>query len=210
MRRILSAFVFTCAAMALCISNVRATTIDFIDISDSSATVNFVLTDGVTLVGTPSVSSELANVLLTAPKGLFSFPAGVNSIDATAVLLEPPGEIEGGSGSISDSVTLTVTPGAPGVNVDGVTITFRSDTTGLAFVPVLGGIPENGTLQIMNGAFSILNPTGTGDRIPYTPPANFTIRIQSDVVPEPATVFLAIPAIALMLLGRAATARNCR
>jgi len=200
----------SCFLAAVFVTQASATTIDFIDLTDETVTVNITLTGGVTLVSS-TASSESANVVFLEPKGLFTFPAGVTSVGALAALLEPPGESEAGSGSISDLVTLSVSPGAAGTNVDGVSISFRSDTTGLNLSPVPNAIMEDGTLQLMNGAFTIPNPEIGGPRLPYTLPAGFSISVQSDVVPEPSTIWMTLPGIASLIatVKRMRAARRC-
>jgi hypothetical protein len=121
-----------------------------------------------------------------------TFPAGSLGpaiTGAVAVLLEPPGENENATGSISDVVALSITPGGGGA-ADALTISLQSDTTGITFAPGLATNPravvENGTSQPLTARF--FDPlTGAAVNLP----TGLTVFVASDAIPEPSSLLLA-------------------
>jgi hypothetical protein len=121
----------------------------------------------------------------------FLFPSGTlgpNLIRGIAALSEAPGEDEGGTGTISDEVRLSVIPGTPN---DALILTFESDRPGFAFVDGLGAIAvaesANGNVLLGPGVNHFFDTTTFQ---PVQMPSGITISVLSDVVPEPSSLFL--------------------
>jgi len=113
---------------------------------------------------------------------------GTNLIRGIAALSEAPGEEEGGTGSISDEVRLSVIPGTPN---DALILTFESDRPGFAFVDGLDAIaiPESAKGNVVLGpGVNHFFDTRTFQAVQM--PSGITITVQSDVVPEPSSLLL--------------------
>ena len=133
----------------------------------------------------------------------FLFPSGTlgtTLIRGIAALSEGSGETgEGGTGTISDEVRLSVIPGTPN---DSLILTFESDRPGFAFVPGLDAIAVsesvNGNLLLGSGTNHFFDTTTFQ---PVQLPNGITISVKSDVVHEPSSLLLMISGLASIAVG---------
>lgn len=139
----------------------------------------------------------------------FLFPGGTlgtNLVRGIAALSEASGEEEGGTGTISDEVRISVIPGTPN---DSLVVTFESDRPGFSFVQGLEAIAvaESADGNVLLGP-STNHFFDTRTLQPVQLPGQITITVQSDVVPEPSTLLLLTTGIALVVAGRAEQLRR--
>jgi hypothetical protein len=132
----------------------------------------------------------------------FMFPSGTlgkELIRGIAALAEVPGEEEGGTGSISDEVRLSVIPGTPN---DALILTFESDRPGFSFVEGLDAIAvkedANGNVLLGPGVNHFFDTTTLQ---PVAMPGDITITVKSDVVPEPTSLVLLATGVVGLLVA---------
>lgn len=140
---------------------------------------------------------------------VFLYPGGTlgtNLIQGIAALSEAPGEEEGGTGTISDEVRVSVIPGTAN---DSLMVTFDSDRPGFSFVEGLDAIaiPESADGNVLLGP-STNHFFDTRTLQPAQLPGQITITVVSDAVPEPSTLLLMTTGIALVMAGRAEQLRR--
>lgn len=174
----LTVMMFTCGAAA----DTLPLSIAIDDLTDTPSVT--VLQNGVSTPGNCAVTLEHAACSFLFPSGTL----GTTLIRGIAALSEAPGENEGGTGTISDEVRLSVIPGTPN---DALILTFESDRPGFAFVDGLGAIAvaELATGNLLLGQ-STNHFFDTTTFQPVQMPSGITISVKSDVVPEPSSLLL--------------------
>lgn len=167
------------------------------DLADGLPLVT-VLQGGVSTPGNCAKTTEHVACSFLFPSGTL----GTTLIRGIAALSQAPGETEGGTGTISDEVRLSVIPGTPN---DALILTFESDRPGFAFVP---GLEKIAVKEDKAGNF-LLDPTtnkffDTTSLKPVQLPGSITVFVQSDVVPvpEPSSLLLMVSGLAGVVVAR--------